>query len=123
MPTAEQFTLANAVAYMCPPFQADPEAVDLPHIPSSIPGVYDADLDAEGEWNLSDILRSGETEVCSTLWVDLATVRDKCIEYSVESPTNPAGLYSLTLPGLNSIGKQCKLLVGVDGLYCTIWSS
>lgn len=67
MTTAEGCSLESAVAYMCSPVQVDPKVGDLHPVSSSVPDVYDVDLEAEGDWYLSDITPSREIDVRSSL--------------------------------------------------------
>lgn len=72
-------SLANAVAYICRLSQMDRNAVHQPIISSNVPDVYDVDLEAECEWELSDILPSGEIDIRSSLRVDLDVNREKWV--------------------------------------------
>lgn len=49
---------------MRPIFQVEPEVVDPPPVSLGVPNVYDVDLDAHGEWGLSNIPPSMEINVC-----------------------------------------------------------
>lgn len=123
VPSTERCSLESAVIYMLLPSHVDPKVVDPPPVSSSVPIVYDVDLGVEDEWDLSDKLRSGEMDVCSSLRVDIALIRDKCVEHSVEAPTTAADVFNLASHGLSSLGEQRDLLAGVDQLHHTIQSS
>lgn len=45
---------------MHPPFKVSPDVADPPAGSQSVTDVHDADLDVEGEWNLSEIPLYGE---------------------------------------------------------------
>lgn len=119
---AEQCSLARPVAYMHLLPQADPEAVDPRPVLSIGLDVYDVDLDVEGEWYLSDIKPSGETDVCSSLQSDFPVIRNKCVEYSVEEPMTADGVFKLPIRGLYTFEKRRDLSAGVDQVHCTIRS-
>lgn len=54
------------------PSQVDPEGFNTPPVLVSVPDVYDVDLDAEGEWDLSDTLVvSGGIEVVRCFLAEL----------------------------------------------------
>lgn len=66
----------------------------------------DVDLDAEGYWDLSDIVTYGEIAVRSSLRADFNVIRDKCVQYLVEVRPTAADVFKFALRALNSVGKQ-----------------
>lgn len=78
-PTDEPCSVLRAVIYLCPTFQVQLETVDPLPASSSISNFYDANLNAEGEWNLSDMPLSRGIDVHSRSQAYFALVRDKCV--------------------------------------------
>lgn len=102
---------------MPPLSQVDLEPGDTTPVWSSVLDVYDVDLDAEWEWDPSDIPLSGEIDVRSSLLVDFALIRDKCVEFSVEGPATADGVFKLAVRGLNTFGEQSEIMTCGDRLH------
>lgn len=122
-PSAERGSLVSTVIYMHLLRQVHPEIVVAPPDLQSVPDVYSADLDADRDWDFSDIPRSGETDVCFSLRASFKIFRDKFNESLVVGPRTTADVFKLALGNLNTVCEQREFIAGVAPLHTTIWSS
>lgn len=74
--------------HMCPLSQVDP--TKPPPVSSSVTDVHNIELNAEGNWDLSDILPSSDIDIFSSLLSDFTLPRDKRIAYLVDAPNTSA---------------------------------
>lgn len=117
-PSAKRGFRASAVAYMGPPVHVDSENADRSPVFVSVPDLNDLDLGAEGEWGCVDIPLSSEIDCRSNLSVDITVIRPKGFEYSLRATVTAADILKRVLRGLNTLGWQLEVLLGVD--HCMI---
>lgn len=106
VPSGNQCSMAKAVAYMNPPSWVNPGVTDTSPASPSVPDVYDAELDAENEWDLSHIPLSSKIDVRSSLQATFTAINDKGVEYWVQAPITAAGVFKFALHDLNTLQEQ-----------------
>lgn len=95
--------LGDAITHMHRSQRNDSEVVNNPSTSWAVIEVFDEYLDAEGDWDLPDILLSGEIDICSSLQADLTVIRDKSVNHLIEVAATAAGVFKLMLRGLNRL--------------------
>lgn len=108
---------------MHPSQRSDSEAFDIPSTSLAVVDACDVDVDAEGDWYLSDVPSCDEIDIRSSLTADFSVTYDNCIEHSVEALTMAAGVFKLALRALNAIGERQELSASVDRRRRAIRSS
>lgn len=120
VPSADRLSVTDAVSYLLTSHSAVEEGGGPPPSFPDVGDVFDVDLDAEGQWGLSDIPLPSEIDICSRLRADRSVIIDKCSKYSIEDPQTADDDFNLALIGLNTLGEHCKLLVRIDALFAEV---
>lgn len=115
--------MADTLTPMYPSQRINIEVSDTPSILMAVTDAYDVDVDADGDWKLSDVPPSGEINIRSSLHVDSTVIRDKCVRYLVEAPRPSTGVSKLGLRELITLSDEGKILASVTRFYGTNWSS
>lgn len=107
--------IVNAVPGLGSPPRSDDAS---PSVTLASPGVFvgilGEGLDAEVDWDLSDILLSGFITICSSLQGDISLIQEKCDEVSLNHLSNAGDVLQLGLGGFKTLAEQRKLLSFVD---------
>lgn len=112
--------MVDAVAHILLYQRTDPEVLDISSTSPAGVNAYDVYLDAEGDWDLLDVLPSGEIDIHSSLLAEFTALRDKCVEHSVEASKTAANVLKLALRDLSTIKGQRELLARVNRLHNAI---
>lgn len=83
------------------------------YLPSTFVHIFAAGLEAEREFNLSDIPPSRFLDAGSSIWTDFSHIQMKCGAYSIEFPYSAPNVLELVLGWLNSLGNRLKLVLSI----------
>lgn len=106
--------MADAIAHMYPSKRTDLEVLNIPFPSAAGFNAYDIDLEAGRDWVLLSIPRPAWIDFCSSLWVDITFIRDKCVENSIEAPMTDAGFFKWRLRSLDTNEEQQELSESVN---------
>lgn len=90
---ADWCSTADVVTHKHPPQGTDLEVLYIPSTFLAVVDKYDVDLDVIVDWDLSDVLQSGEIDIHSSLPADLTVIRNKGVEHSLKARTTVAGVF------------------------------
>lgn len=79
--------------------------------------MHEVEMDADGEWDVSDKQPSQNTDVRLSLKVDVTVIRIKCDKYSTGRFTVSVDVFKLVLDILNPLAGQQKLLMCANSLH------
>lgn len=113
-PSAYQGSLAIDVALIRPHPKVNFVVADPPTSSLGEPDPYNVEIDDEGQRDLLDMAHGGKIDVRSGFSADVASIRNKCNEYSIEMYTTAANDFKLVMCPLSILCENRKLLACVD---------
>lgn len=110
--------MTEALDHMRPSQRCSPDVFDIPSTWLAVADAYDAGLDAEWNWDSSDIPPTGEAKGHSSLLVDFTVIRNKCVDQSFKALTTADDVFKMDIRRSTTVSEQREL--SASETVCTV---